>query len=172
MREQFWKELNEAGRTREVKYWSGAFPEAAIINFETLLQQNQYVAKNTLVDTVLDNYETHLPSVESNKHIKPFFTEFITNYEVLEAETKFTCSLFWSFSDRHNSLMFHRDPECILLIQGYGDICMPTSNEQGDEFKPWHLKTGDALFLPKLTAHKPISLGPRVTLSIGATVSL
>jgi len=35
----------------------------------------------------------------------------------------------------------------------------------------WHLKTGDALLLPKLTPHKSIPMEPRVTLSIGAIPS-
>ena len=32
----------------------------------------------------------------------------------------------------------------------------------------YHCKTGDALLLPRLTNHKPLILGPRVTLSLGA----
>ena len=34
--------------------------------------------------------------------------------------------------------------------------------------KIYHCKTGDALLLPRLTNHKPLILGPRVTLSLGA----
>ena len=37
MREQFWKELNEARKNNQVKHWPGMFPEASIINFETML---------------------------------------------------------------------------------------------------------------------------------------
>jgi len=32
----------------------------------------------------------------------------------------------------------------------------------------YHCRTGDALLLPRLTNHKPLILGPRVTLSLGA----
>lgn len=171
MRETFWQELNEARQTREVKYWPGIFPEATIINFDTLLQQNQYVSRVSNNDSVMDQYSSHLPNVEQNKHIKPFYTEFITNYTPVETETKINCSFFWSFSDKHHSIYMHRDHESVLLIQGYGEVCMPTSTEEGDEFKMWHLKTGDALFLPRLTPHKSIPFCPRVTLSIGAIAS-
>ena len=171
MREQFSKELNDTRRTREVKYWPGVFPEATIINFETLLQQNQYVSRVTNNDTVMDQYGSHLASVENNKHIKPFFTEFVTNYTAVETETVINCSFFWSFSDRHHSIYMHRDNESVLLIQGYGEVCKPTSTEEGDQYKMWHLKTGDALFLPRLTPHKSMPFCPRVTLSIGAVPS-
>ena len=171
MREQFWKELNEARSKNEVKYWPGIFPEATIVNFETLLAENQYISRLTNHDTVMDGYSSHLPKVESNKHIKPFFTEFVTNYKPIDSETIVNIGFFWSFSDKHHSIYMHRDPESVLLIQGYGEVCMPTSNEEADEYKIWHLKTGDALFLPRLTPHKSIPLAPRVTLSIGACPS-
>ena len=74
MRETFWQELNEARQTREVKYWPGIFPEATIINFDTLLQQNQYVSRVSNNDIVMDQYSSNLPGVETNKHIKPFYT--------------------------------------------------------------------------------------------------
>jgi hypothetical protein len=168
MRELFWKELNKASSNKEVKHWQGIFPEAAIINFETLLNQSQYISRLTGHDTIMDNYCVNMPNVENNKHIKPFFTEFVTNYTSVEGDVKVNCSFFWSLSDNHSSLHMHRDLESVLLIQGYGEVCIPTTNEEADNYKIQHLKIGDALFLPRLLPHKAIPLSPRVTLSIGA----
>ena len=86
-------------------------------------------------------------------------------------ENLINCSLFWSLSDKHNSLFMHRDAESVLLIQGYGEIAYVLSNEEANENRVIHVKTGDVLLLPRLLPHKSIPLEPRVTLSIGATPS-
>lgn len=168
LREKFWEELNEARSKNEVKHWSGAFPEAEVINFESLLSINQYISRATNHDPVLDNYSNNLRKVETHKEVKPFYTEFITNYKPCQAETIFNCSLFFSLSDRHLAHFMHRDAESVLLIQGYGEIVYAVSNEEANENRLIHLKTGDVLLLPRLTPHKSIPLEPRVTLSIGA----
>ena len=171
MREQFWEELNEARTNNQVKLWSGIFPEAKNINFDALLTINQYISRVTNHDMVMDGYSSNLPSVETHKQIKPFYTEFITNYEPYQTETEYNCSLFWSLSDKHHSIFMHRDAESVILIQGYGEVAYALSNEEANENRLIHVKTGDALLLPRLTPHKSIPLEPRVTLSIGATPS-
>ena len=65
----------------------------------------------------------------------------------------------------------HRDNETVLLIQGYGEVAYAISNEEATDNKLLHVKTGDAILLPRLTPHKSIPLEPRVTLSIGAMPS-
>jgi ribosomal protein L16 Arg81 hydroxylase len=45
---------------------------------------------------------------------------------------------------------------------------MVISDAETSEKTIHHLKTGDAILIPPLTIHKPIPLGPRVTLSIGS----
>ncbi len=171
MREKFWEELNEARTNNQVKHWPGIFPEAKNINFDTLLTINQYISRVTNHDMVMDGYSSNLPSVETHKQIKPFYTEFITNYKPFQTETVYNCSLFWSLSDKHHSIFMHRDAESVLLIQGYGEVAYALSNEEANENRLIHVKTGDAFLIPRLTPHKSIPLEPRVTLSIGATPS-
>ena len=171
MREKFWKELNEARRYNQVQHRPGVYPEAKIINFETLLTINQYISRVTNIDTVMNQYSSHLPQVETHKELKPFYTEFITNYKSFQTENLINCSLFWSLSDKHHSIFMHRDNETVLLIQGYGEVAYAISNEEATDNKLLHVKTGDAILLPRLTPHKSIPLEPRVTLSIGAMPS-
>ena len=171
MREKFWEELNEARRKSEVKLWRGIYPEATTINFETLLAHNQWQSRITNQDIVMDQYSSNMPNVQSNSNVKPFYTEFITNYNIVDTESNINCSFFWSFSDRHHSIFMHRDRETVLLIQGYGQVAYALSNEDGSDNRVVHVKTGDALLLPKLTPHKSIPMEPRVTLSIGAIPS-
>tara|TARA_B100001964_G_scaffold117868_1_gene131324 strand:- start:3269 stop:3814 length:546 start_codon:yes stop_codon:yes gene_type:complete len=171
MREQFWKELNEARKNNQVKHWPGMFPEASIINFETMLTINQYVSRVTNHDTVMDQYSSHLPGIETRKEIKSFYIEFLDNYEPYQTETIINCSLFWSLSDKHHSIYMHRDEETVLLIQGVGEVAYALSNEEASKNSLIQIKTGDALLLPRLIPHKSIPLEPRVTLSIGAMSS-
>ncbi|MAV94271.1 MAG: hypothetical protein CMA31_01115 [Euryarchaeota archaeon] len=171
MREKFWEELNEARSKNEVKYWQGVFPEADTIDFPTVLAHNQWEARITNQDTVMTNYSSNMSNVQSNPTLKPFYTEFMNNYKVVDTESIYNANLFWSFSDRHHSIFMHRDPETVFLIQGYGEVAYAISNEDGSGNKLFHVKTGDALLLPRLTPHKSIPLEPRVTLSIGAIPS-
>ena len=171
MREKFWEELNEARSKSEVKLWRGIFPEADTINFETLLAHNQWQSRITNNDIVMEQYSSNLSNVQSNSNVKPFYTEFVTNYKIVDTESNINCSFFWSFSDRHHSIFMHRDPETVLLKQGYGQVAYALSNEDGSNNRVIHVKTGDALLLPKLTPHKSIPMEPRVTLSIGAIPS-
>ena len=171
MREQFWEELNEARSNNEVRHWQGIFPEANTLNFETLVTINQYISRVTNHDMIMDGYSSHLPQVEHQKQIKPFYTEFVTNYKPYQTENLINASLFWSLSDIHHSIFMHRDNESVLLIQGYGEVAYALSNEEASKNQLLHVKTGDALLLPRLTPHKSIPLEPRVTLSIGAMPS-
>ena len=171
MREKFWEELNEARSKNEVKLWKEIFPEAATINFDTLLAHNQWQSRITNQDIVMEQYSSNLSNVQSNSNVKPFYTEFVTNYKIIDTESNINCSFFWSFSDRHHSIFMHRDPETVLLIQGCGQVAYVLSTEDGSNNRIIHVKTGDALLLPKLTPHKSIPMEPRVTLSIGAIPS-
>ena len=171
MREKFWEELNEARSKNEVKHWNNVFPEADTIDFPTLLAHNQYESRITNNDTVMTQYASNMSNVQSNPTIRPFYTEFMNNYKVVDTETIYNASFFWSFSDRHHSIFMHRAPESVLLIQGYGEVAYAISDELGTENRLFHVKTGDAFFLPRLTPHKSIPLEPRVTLSIGAIPS-
>ena len=119
----------------------------------------------------MTQYASNMSNVQSNPTIRPFYTEFMNNYKVVDTETIYNASFFWSFSDRHHSIFMHRDPESVLLIQGYGEVAYAISDELGTENRLFHVKTGDAFFLPRLTPHKSIPLEPRVTLSIGAIPS-
>ena len=44
MREDFWKELNEARATNERRYWQNIFPEAANLDMNCLSENNQYLS--------------------------------------------------------------------------------------------------------------------------------
>ena len=94
MREKFWEELNEARRKSEVKLWRGIYPEATTINFETLLAHNQWQSRITNQDIVMDQYSSNMPNVQSNSNVKPFYTEFITNYNIVDTESNINCSFF------------------------------------------------------------------------------
>jgi ribosomal protein L16 Arg81 hydroxylase len=45
---------------------------------------------------------------------------------------------------------------------------MVVGNAETLEKTIYHMKTGDVILIPPLTVHKPIPIGPRVTLSIGS----
>ncbi len=169
-RRNFWAELNQTRAEGVPKVWTGAFPEATNIDFHTLLQANQYIASVTNEDKILKG-TAHLPQVEMDPVIKPYHIEYMENYDRVDTETIFNASLFFSFSDGHHSVHMHRDYESVLLIQGYGEVTFITANENNTKKDVHTLKTGDAIFIPRLYGHKSVPMGPRVTLSLGANPS-
>ena len=166
-RRNFWAELNQTRQGRVPKVWKSVFPEATNIDFHTLLQANQYIASVTNEDKILKG-TAHLPAVEMDPVVKPYHIEFMENYQRIDTETLFNASLFFSFSDGHHSVHMHRDYESVLLIQGYGEVTFITANEDNSKKDVHTLKTGDAIFIPRLYGHKSVPMGPRVTLSLGA----
>ena len=43
MREEFWKEVNEARELNQSKLWKGVFPEASVLDMNCLCDINQYL---------------------------------------------------------------------------------------------------------------------------------
>ena len=170
MREDFWNELNESRELLVPKMWKGVFPEADNINFHTLVEINQYKASVSNNDQLLKG-TAHIPGVEFDERIKPFYLEFVEKYKKVDTETIWNASLFFSLSDAHHSVHIHRDYETVLLIQGYGECGYLTVNEDATKKELFHLKTGDAILFPRLYGHKSIPMGPRVTLSLGSNPS-
>jgi|TARA_B100001996_G_scaffold333075_1_gene282500 hypothetical protein len=166
-RRNFWAELNQTRALGVPKIWREAFPEATNINFHTLLEANQYLTSVSNDDKILKG-TAHLPGVEMDPVIKPYHIEYMENYERVDTETLFNASLFFSFSDGHHSVHMHRDYESVLLIQGYGEVTYITVSEDNSKKEVYTLKTGDAIFIPRLYGHKSVPMGPRVTLSLGA----
>jgi len=168
MREKFWNELNETRASNDWRLWENVFPEAAILDMNCLIETNQYLSisggKNAF-----QNGQPMVGPVHHDIRAKPFYTEFLDNYKRVSGEVVFSSLFFFSLSDQHNSFDMHSDVETVFLIQGYGEVGMVVKhpNKPG-EHSMHHLKTGDALLLPPGTIHKPIPLGPRVTLSLGA----
>ena len=166
-RRNFWAELNQTREQGIPKMWKNVFPEASNINFHTLLEANQYNAAISNKDEIIKG-AAHLPGVEMDPIVKPYHLEFQENYQRIDTETIFNASFFFSFSDGHHSVHIHRDYETVLLIQGYGEVVFVTANEDNTKKEVHHLKTGDAIFIPRLYGHKSVPMGPRVTLSLGA----
>lgn len=163
-----WNQVNEDRKNLKVAVYRDAFPNAKDdINFETLVEVNQYKATITNVDE-LARGGSHLPDVGSDKRLQKYMLDFQSNYDRHETETHFNASLFYSMSDTHNSLMLHNDYETVLLIQGYGQVAYLVTDKDTQEKTIYTLNPGDAILLPRLTNHKPMIIGPRVTLSLGA----
>ena len=167
MREDFWKELNEARATNEHRYWQNIFPEAANLDMNCLTENNQYLAITGSDNSIL-NQSSRLGPVQSDTRVKPIYTEWITNFDRHGTETNCNALFFYSLSDRDQSFNMHSDTETVCLIQGYGDVGMVVGNAETLEKTIYHMKTGDVLLIPPLTIHKPVPIGPRVTLSIGS----
>ena len=107
-----------------------------------------------------------LGPVQSDTRVKPIYTEWITNFDRHGTETNWNALFFYSMSDRDQAFNMHSDTETVCLIQGYGDVGMVVGNAETLEKTIYHMKTGDA-FIPPQTIHKPVPIGPRVTLSLG-----
>lgn len=167
MREQFWKELNAARALNKSQLWKGVFPEAAVLDINCVCEVNQYIASTTGMNTFGDGGPM-VNGVQGDRRVRPFYTEFINNYDMIGSEITWNSLFFFSLVDTHNSFSLHNDVETVFLIQGYGDVAYITVDETGENKQVHHLTTGDALLLPPLYNHKPIPLGPRVTLSLGA----
>ena len=163
-----WNQLNEDRKNLKVSVYKNAFPNALEdINFNSLVEINQYKATITNVDE-LARGGSHLPDVGSDKRIQKYLLDFQLNYDRHDTETHFNASLFYSMSDTHNSLMLHNDYETVLLIQGFGDIAYLVTDSDTLKKEIYKLSPGDAILIPRLTNHKPLVIGPRVTLSLGA----
>lgn len=167
MREQFWKELNEARKENQPRFWENAFPEAAAIDMNCLVENNQYLSITGGENSIIQQRPMIGP-VQSDVHVKPIYSEWVTNFERHGTETNWNAMFFFSLSDLHQAFEMHSDTETVCLIQGYGDVGMIVGNAETSEKTIYHMKTGDALLLPPLTIHKPVPMGPRVTLSIGS----
>ena len=168
MREDFWKEVNDARKLGESRFWKGAFPEASVLDMNCLMDVNQYLATTTGNNAFKNNAPLVTP-VHGDHRVKPFYTEFISNLNRIDTEIDWNSLFFFSLSDIHAAFPLHGDTETVFLIQGYGEVAMVTSSfDNPMKSKIHHMKTGDALLLPPLNNHKPIPLGPRVTLSLGA----
>jgi mannose-6-phosphate isomerase-like protein (cupin superfamily) len=70
MREDFWKELNEARATNEPRYWQNIFPEAANLDMNCLTENNQYLAITGSDNSIL-NQSSRLGPVQSDTRVKP-----------------------------------------------------------------------------------------------------
>lgn len=163
-----WDQINEDRKNLKVAHYKNAFPDALDdINFTTLVEINQYKSTVSNVDEFVKG-STHISDVGSDKRIQKYLLEFQKHYERHETEGHFNASLFYSLSDGHNSLFLHNDYETVLLIQGYGETAYLVTDADTMNKEIYHCRTGDALLLPRLTNHKPLILGPRVTLSLGA----
>ena len=168
MREDFWKEVNEARKLGQSRFWKGAFPEASVLDMNCLMDVNQYISTTTGNNAFKNNAPMVTPA-HGDERVKPFYTEFISNLDRIDTEIDWNSLFFFSLSDTHNSFPLHGDTETVFLIQGHGEVAMVTSSfDNPMESKIHHMKTGDVLLLPPLNNHKPIPLGPRVTLSLGA----
>jgi mannose-6-phosphate isomerase-like protein (cupin superfamily) len=167
VREQFWKEVNDARKLNQCRYWKNIFPEASVMDINCLTEVNQYLSITGAENSFIHNKPMVGP-VHSDVRVKPFYTEFISNFERQGTETNWNALFFYSLSDISNAFEMHSDTESVFLIQGYGDVGMVISDAETSEKTIYHLKTGDAILIPPLTIHKPIPIGPRVTLSIGS----
>lgn len=167
MREQFWKEVNETRELNQSRLWKGVFPEASVLDLNCLCEVNQYLASTTGKNAFEGGGPMVTPA-HGDVRVKPFYTEFINNLKRVGTEIDWNSLFFFSLCDTHNSFPLHGDTETVFLIQGYGDVGMITSNDDGSKKVIHHMETGDVLLIPPLYNHKPIPLGPRVTLSLGA----
>jgi len=171
-REEFWKELNETRSKGLSRYWPGIFPEASILDFNLLVEVNQYLFETRQypdVQNFIRDGSAVLGPAHTDSRVKTFLIEFIENYNRIDTETEWNSHLFFSLSDNHHSVDLHKDAETVFLIQGYGECAYITNkdSEGGSSKKDIHrMNTGDVLLLPPYYAHKPIPLGPRITLSI------
>lgn len=169
MREEwFWEEVNEARATGESRLWKNAFPEANVLDMNCLVEVNQYLATVSGANPLAYQHQTMMSPVHWDERVKPFYSEFLSNFERQGTETDWNSFFFFSTSDEHQSLNLHGDTESVLLIQGYGDVGMVTYHQDKPGKIIHHMETGDALLLPPLYIHKPVPIGPRVTLSLGA----
>ena len=112
MREDFWNELNESRELLVPKMWKGVFPEADNINFHTLVEINQYKASVSNNDQLLKG-TAHIPGVEFDARIKPFYLEFVEKYKRVDTETIWNASLFFSLSDAHHSVHVEETPAAV-----------------------------------------------------------
>jgi len=167
MREQFWKEVNEARELNQSRLWKGVFPEASVLDINCLCEINQYLISVSGKNAFADGGPMVTP-VHGDPRVKPFYTEFINNLKRVGTEIDWNSLFFFSLTDTHNSFPMHGDTETVFLIQGFGDVGMITVNDDGSKKVIHHMQTGDVLLIPPLYNHKPIPLGPRVTLSLGA----
>lgn len=167
MREQFWTELNAARSANECRLWKGVFPEAAVLDINCVCEINQYLTTHTGANAFGDGGPMLTP-VHGDPRVRPFYTEFINNIQVVGTEINWNSLFFFSLVDTHSSFSLHSDVETVFLIQGYGEVAMIVADEHQQNKQILHLQTGDALLLPPLYNHKPIPMGPRVTLSLGA----
>ena len=166
-RENFWKEVNEARARNESRLWKGVFPEASVLDMNVLCDINQYLT-STCGTNAFESSGPMVSPVHGDPRVKPFYTEFINNLTRVGTEINWNSLFFFSLCDTHNSFPLHGDTETVFLIQGHGDVGMITVNEDGSDKQLHHMQTGDVLLLPPLYWHKPIPMGPRVTLSLGA----
>ena len=166
-REGFWKELNEARGAGISMYWPGVFPAASIIDFNLLVEVNQYLSESTGQNFLLPEPSTVLSPAHTDDRIRPFFTEFIENYKRVDTEIDWNSLLFFSIYDGHHSVHLHKDVESVFLIQGNVEVGFLAGNDDRSKKDFYHMKTGDVLLYPPMYAHKSVPFGPRVTLSLG-----
>ena len=174
-REEFWKEVNEARKSGQSKYWSNIFPEAEIIDFNLLADLNQYLFETRQYpdyQNFLRDGGAVMSPAHADERIKPFLAEFVDNYNRVDTETDWNSCLFFSLSDNHHSVDLHKDQETVFLIQGRGEVAYVTvSDDQPPKKDIRRMNPGDVLLLPPHYAHKSIPMGPRVTLSLAGTRS-
>ena len=163
-----WEQINEDRKNVKITHYKNAFPEAINdINFTTLVEINQYKSAVSKIDE-FKNGGSQIKDVNLDKRLQKYLLDFQKHYERHETETGFTACLFFSLNDGHPGLLLHHDYETVLLIQGYGEIAYLVTDAEMNNKKIYHCKTGDTLLLPRFTNHKPLIIGPRVTLSLGA----
>lgn len=167
MRKEFWKELNEARSKGTWQLWKNAFPEASALDMTCLVEINQYISISGGKNAFIQN-QSLLGPVQHDTRVKPFYTEFVGNYDRIASEINWSGLFFFSLSDQQPAFEMHSDEETVILIQGYGEVGMITRHPEEANHHIHHMKTGDTLLLPPGTIHKPVPLGPRVTLSLGA----
>lgn len=167
MRNEFWKELNEARTNGKWRLWNNVFPEASTLDMTCLVEVNQYIAISGGKNAFANNQSLVGPAHHDTR-AKPFYTEFIENYDRIATEINWNSLFFFSLSDQQPAFEMHSDEETVILIQGYGEVGMVTRHPEAPSHHIHHMKTGDVLLLPPGTIHKPVPLGPRVTLSLGA----
>ena len=68
-REEFWKEVNEARKLGESRFWKGAFPEASVLDMNCLMDVNQYISTTT-GNNAFKNLEVPLYTSEQRCFIK------------------------------------------------------------------------------------------------------
>ena len=82
MREEFWKEVNEARAAGESCLWKNAFPEANTLDMNCLVEVNQYLATVSGANPLAYQHQTMMSPVHWDSRVKPIFAEFISNFNL------------------------------------------------------------------------------------------